>query len=202
ELLRCWIDPAVGRDGSRNPELDLYASERTFPLGREWVERYRTAQRQRLMAVAAEAARALGDGAPERRLEIPCCFADPRFRDRQLDPNQRRSPPLGADPAEVNQRSGFLADGSTARGFFEQWFLPTTPGNLLNLAPWFTVPVLSVAFGADPLIFPSQTLQVATALPRGSTVWTLENAIHNPEDQKDHLDALSRKMLAWLSHLA
>lgn len=201
ELLRRWIDPAVGSDGRRNPELDLYAADRPFPLLPEWVERYRAAQQRRLLATAEVAARALREGEPERRLDLPCLFADPRFRDRQLDPNQRNSLPLGVDPALTNQRRGFLADGTTARTFFDQWYLPTTTANLLTLAPWLTVPVLSVAFGADPLIFPSETLEVAQALPRGSTVWTLENAIHHPGDQKDHLDALSRKMLAWLSHL-
>lgn len=198
EILGNWIDPSLREDGTRDPELDLYAEGRKPPFSEEFIERYRQAQRDRIETIAATAAACLARGEPESKLPIPGAFADPRFVDRTLDPNQRRTLPFGQEPRVLNNTSGFLADGCTARSFFEQWYPPTTSANLLGLARWLTVPVLSVAFGADPIIFPSQTLQVATALPRGSTVWTLEGAVHDPREQKDHLDALARKMLAWL----
>lgn len=201
ERLARWIDPAVREDGSRDPNLDLFAPGRTPPFARSFVEQYRAAQWDRIARLAKVAARHLREGEPTARLRIPNLCADPAFVDRSLDPNQR-SPdfPLGP-PAEVNTKSGLLADGTTARAFFEQWYQPTSNADLRHLLPHLDMPVLSVAFGADALVMPSETSRVATALPRGSTLWTLEGAHHDPRGQPDHVDALVRKVLSWFDHL-
>lgn len=200
ERLARWIDPAVRDDGSRDPNLDLYAPGRTPPLARSFVERYRAAQWARIASLAEEAASHLRSGNPTAKLQIPHLCADPAFIDRSLDPNQRGACPLG-EPANVNRQSGLLADGTTARAFFEQWYQPTCSADLRHLLPHLDMPVLSVAFGADALVMPSETSRVATALPRGSTLWTLDGARHDPSHQPDHVDALARKMLAWFDHL-
>ena len=199
-LLEAWIDPALRVDGTRDPDLDLWAEDRALPLDREFLTHYRAAQLTRIQRLAEAAAAHLRAGQGDAKLSIPGQCADPRFLDRSLDPNQRgKRFPLG-DPRALNASSGFMADGVTARSFFDQWYRPTTPADLVRLTPYLSVPILSVAFGADALIFPSQTLELATALPPGSTVWTLDGAEHDPRDQPDHLDALARKMLAWLAH--
>lgn len=202
ETLEAWIDPSIGEDEQQDPSISMYSDALSFPLSRDFVDRYRVAQRARVQRLAKCAADLLLQDRGDERMAIPGTCADPRFCDRSLDPNQRSKVfPLG-DPASINRERGFVADGVTARAFFDQWYRPTCSADLLKLAPYLDLPVLSVAFGADGLVFPSQTLRLATSLPARSTVWTLDGAMHNPKDQPDHLDALARKMLSWATHLS
>ncbi|MEM6959650.1 MAG: alpha/beta fold hydrolase [Myxococcota bacterium] len=195
DILRAWIDGAVRSDGSREPELDVYAT--ATPFGRTWVERYRLAQLERIEHLAGLASRALAEGDPERRLDAPHQFADPRFVDFTLDENERSSSAFKTPPATLNGEKAFMADGTTARAFFEQWYEPTSPANLIRLLPLVRVPVLHVVFGADHLVFPSQSERIAAALPEGAERAHLSGAPHNPRPLPDKCEELARLLLSW-----
>ncbi|MEM9194040.1 MAG: alpha/beta fold hydrolase [Myxococcota bacterium] len=197
-ILEAWIDPCLREDGTRDPALDLYRP-RALPLDPEFVQRYRRAQRRRMARLADEAARYLRRGQPEARVAFPHACADPRFIDATLDPNGRdlAAFPFG-DPADANQRPDFFGGWVTARSFLNQWYVPTTPANGPALAPHVRVPTLHISFGADGIVFPSQTTLYAERLPAAQTeVETLVDARHNPRSQPELLGPLAGRLSAW-----
>ncbi|MEN0065734.1 MAG: alpha/beta hydrolase [Myxococcota bacterium] len=193
-IFRDWIDPAVRSDGSRDPALDLFA--RTPPFQPEFVAAYRAAQDRRVRQLASQAADAMAKGAPSSIIAFSNLCADPRFVDPALDANDRdpEAFPFG-EPAEVNARPNFFGGRSTARAFFEQWFVPTTPADGLRLAPYLRRPVLNIGFSADHLVFPSQFAQWRAALPDHADSEWLVGARHNPRGQPVITERLVERLL-------
>ena len=196
-IFEAWVDGSVREDGSRDPALDLYAEGREMPLAPEFVARYRAAQRARVQRLARQAADHLRRDQPAATLAIPGGFADARFIDRHLDPNARTGVPFD-DPQAMNQRAGFMADGTTVRSFFDQWYRPTTSADLLQLAPGIDRPLLNLVFGADGLVFPSQSATVARALPPHAVTETVAGAAHNPRRQAEVLELLAERLMRWV----
>lgn len=194
-ILADWIDPAVTEDG-RDARLDLFA--KPLPLDDGFVQAYRRAQVDRVRRIARTAAAALREGRPLTEVSFRHCCADPRFVDRTLDANERDPTafPFGG-VAEANARPEFMGGVSTARAFFDQWFVPTTPANGLALAPYVEGPILHLAFGADQLVFPSQSAAWTQALPDHAEVGTVAGARHNPRGQTSIVASLADRLVRF-----
>jgi alpha-beta hydrolase superfamily lysophospholipase len=181
------IDPSVADEGdpfATVPELDMYNPDngwRPWPepssYDPQWLERYRTAQVERVARLDAMAkasvddARVAGgslrglDPATETRawreqrrravftkyMVIYRTLADPAYLDLSIDPDDR---PMGSlfafpDPFDANYGRGGLARTMTARGWLSTWSGLSSHAKLADTMPKVRIPTLLIHPTAD-----------------------------------------------------
>ena len=170
------IDPSVTDENepfSLDPELDMYNPEngwRPWPspvtYDREWLERYRAAQRRRVARVDAVARSALSEreeyaaqpGLGARRRAVHMRYittyrtlADPAYLDLSIDPDDRALGTIFAfpDPHDANYGLGGLGRVMTARGWLSTWSGLSSHAAVAETIPGVTVPTLVVHPTAD-----------------------------------------------------
>lgn len=181
------IDPSVADEGeafSTVPELDMYNPDngwRPWPepctYDRDWLVRYRAAQKERVARLDAVARASLAEsaeaGARLRGLDasrdlmawresrrravfskymvIYRTLADPAYLDLSIDPDER---PMGSlfafpDPFDANYGRGGLARTMTARGWLSTWSGLSSHAKLADTMPQVRVPTLLIHPTAD-----------------------------------------------------
>ena len=153
---------------------------------REWLVRYRAAQRDRVARIDARARRTIEDADAARveaadldhrdprwrvlraravhtaYLTTYRTLADPAYLDLSIDPDDR---PMGSlfaapDPFEANYARGGLGRVMTARGWLSTWSGLSSPARLADTMPQVQVPTLILHPTADTEIRVRQALEI------------------------------------------
>ena len=179
DVLTGWFDPSVTDETdplSVDPELDLFTEGREPPYDREFIARYRAAQRARNDRITtwaqAELQRLREHRASDRVFNVHRVYADPRFTDATLDPSERKPGCYAGDPRRANYGPLGIGRTSTLRSWLSMWSLSESQCNGSQHLPRVKVPALVVQSLADRGVFPSDARAIHDAL--GATDKQLE----------------------------
>lgn len=162
EVLTNWFDPSVTDEGdpaSVDPALDMYNPDNGPPYSAEFIECYRAAQvarNHRITAWAkAELKRIQPTGCIDRIFNLHRAWADPRYLDGNLDPNDRK---LGicylGDPRFFNYSPYGIGSSSTIRTWLSMWSLEVSQCRGVPHLEHIRIPSLVVQSMADTGVFP------------------------------------------------
>lgn len=198
DVFTSWLDPSVVDESdpaSVDPALDLYGAQVRPPFAPAFLDRYRAAQRDRNRRITgwveAELTRLQAAGVPDRLFAVPRLWADPRFVDGSLDPNDRPVPGcyLG-DPARANRGIHGVGVVSSLRTWLQMWSLDRSPCRAAPHLARITVPSLVVQASADSGVFPSDARAIHDGLgadDRGLVTMTGDHYFLQPAGARDDL---------------
>jgi hypothetical protein len=172
EIFAHWLDGSITDESdplSIDPELDLYDPGNRPPYTPEFVARYRRAQHARSSRITAwakdELERCAPHGVRDRLFVVNRVWADPRFVDPTLDPNDRRpnSCYLG-DPKRANAGVQGVGLVSSLRTWLSMWSLEDSQCRAAPHLARLTVPTLLIEAAADSGVFPSDATAILGAV--------------------------------------
>ncbi len=163
EIFANWLDGSVIDEQDptrRDPGLDIYNPENGPPYGPEFVARYRDAQAARSNRISAwarsELDRCHAAGIPDRLFVVHSVWADPRFVDPTLDPNQREPNHCYAgDPARANRGIYGVGLVNSLRTWLSMWSLEDSQCRGAPHLARLRVPTLVIEAAGDTGVFPS-----------------------------------------------
>lgn len=214
-LLTEFLDPSITNElnpeNNRDSEFDLYHPDNfdAAPYSADYVERYRTRQRERSERITAFARERLaayasaGKPDAEHSFVVHGTMADPRWLDPTIEPNGRRPrwSYLG-DPEIANNSPGALMRFTTARSWLSQWGLSSAQVDAGDAAPRVSVPVLVLVNGQDDAVPTSHSQQVFAAVGTQDKAFIeLPGANHyfSGQDQRSHLASAADEVHNWLT---
>jgi hypothetical protein len=163
-LILNWLDASLTAENdalSCDPQLDIYDPRNGPPFDTSFVQRIRDAQRQRSDKITQWVKSRLeflrgSNGRPrDEAFVVYRTYADPRFVDLSLDPNDRKpGGNRGDNPRQTNYGVNNLARYTSLTAWLSQWSLESRADGPSNLAKT-SVPVLHLEYTADGSIFPS-----------------------------------------------
>jgi len=172
EIFTNWMDASVTDEAdpiATDPTLDIYNPENGPPYTSEFVVRYRAAQvaRNRRITTWAkdELTRCAEAGIRDRLFVVNRVWADPRFVDPTIDPNDR--PPnscyLG-DPERANHGIYGVGLVNSLRTWLSMWSLDDSPCQAGPHLARLTVPTLLIEATGDSGVFPSDAESILGAV--------------------------------------
>jgi pimeloyl-ACP methyl ester carboxylesterase len=216
QVLTDWLDPSVTDEAdmlATDPGLDMYNPKNGPPYDRAWLERYRAAQRARndritdwaLARIRTFDADPDADGPKDAPFLVFRTAADPRFVDLSLDPSDRKSGTTRGSPRASNY--GVLHTGRicSLRSWLSQWSVRLSRADGPACLARTSVPVLSVLYSADTVVFPSQVAQWAKAAASRTSgrckEYTLKGATHHMIGQPQLVEELADLLVGWAAEL-
>ncbi|ALE74307.1 alpha/beta hydrolase family protein [Pseudonocardia sp. EC080610-09] len=208
KLLLACIDPSVADESdplSVVGELDPWDPANGFAeppesssYPAEFLERYRTAQRERVARIDAVAREALartaearatsrrtGSAADRRRSLAPTIMtifrtdADPRTVDLSLDPSDRPYGSLfGRRPDLIDYGQVGFGRISTPEAWLSTWSGLSSNAGFVRCAPGVTVPTLFVELTGDQAAFPADSADMIAALGAGDLTTARVRGLH------------------------
>jgi pimeloyl-ACP methyl ester carboxylesterase len=208
QVLTDWLDPSVIDENdmlAADPELDMYNAKNGPPYDRAWLQRYRAAQLARndriteraLARIRAFDANADPDAPKDAAFLVFRTAADPRFADLSLDPSDRKGGTTRGSARASNY--GVLHTGRlcSLRSWLSQWSVRLSRADGPKCLAQTSVPVLSVLYSADTVVFPSQVAQWAQASKGRCKEYTLKGATHHMVGQPKLVDELADLLVGW-----
>jgi hypothetical protein len=163
QLLQDMLDASVIDESdatAADPELDIYSPGRRLPFDDAFVARVRAGQERRMQRITERVRQRLAwlratGTARDEAFVVHRTYADPRYVDLHLDPNDRKpGGNRGSDPRAVNYGPNCLGRFCTLTSWLSQWSPLSRADGPANLART-TVPVLQIEHTADGSVFPS-----------------------------------------------
>ena len=212
QVLTDWLDPSVIDEDdmlAADPELDMYNPRNGPAYKPEWLERYRAAQlarNHRITDRALARIRAFDenkdpDAPKDAAFLVFRTAADPRFADLTLDPSDRKGGTTRGSARASNY--GVLHTGRicSLRSWLSQWSVRLSRADGPKCLAKTSVPVLSVLYSADTVVFPSQVAQWAQAARGRAKEYTLKGATHHMVGQPKLVDELANLLVNWAAEL-
>ncbi|MEM9562685.1 MAG: alpha/beta hydrolase [Actinomycetota bacterium] len=172
EIFANWLDGSVLDESDptvTDPTLDIYQPDNGPPYSPEFVTRYRRAQVERSNRISEwaveELARCRAAGLSDRLFVVDRVWADPRFVDPTLDPNDRRANHcyLG-DPARANRGIHGVGLVNSLRTWLSMWSLEHSPCRAGPHLARLRLPTLLIEAAGDAGVFPSDGDAILSAL--------------------------------------
>jgi dienelactone hydrolase len=212
QLLVDSIDPSIRRESDpddRNRELDIYdaSNPNQPPYSADFVSHYRQAQRARVDRIRAWVWETLTElkrrdtAELERGFVTHRTFADPRFMDPTLDPNDRkpRWSYLGA-PETVNTGPVALGRFSTLRSWLSQWSIQDSRADGVACAAHIKAPFLAIENSADDAApQPHASMIFRAAASQDKTFHVIKGATHYYAGQPQQLAEAVQLQRGWLA---
>ncbi|MFT7599412.1 MAG: hypothetical protein ACI8TP_002345 [Acidimicrobiales bacterium] len=163
EIFANWLDGSVVDETdptATDPDLDIYNKSNGPPYSPEFITRYRQAQVDRSNRISAwardELVRCQAAGVRDRLFVVHGVWADPRFVDPTIDPNER--PPNSCyfgDPEKANKSIYGVGLVSSLRSWLSMWSLEDSQCQAAPHLTRLTVPTLLIEATGDSGVFPS-----------------------------------------------
>jgi len=205
-LIRNWIDPSVisERDPTgSNAELDVFASQNGPPFSEEFLSQYRATQKTRIDEITQRVRRrlteirSLNNGPRDEAFIVYRTYADPRFVDLSLDPNDRQPGGNRGDSARaVNYGTNNLARFTTLTSWLSQWSPNSRADGPASLART-SVPVLQLEYTADGSVFPCDIRAWRTAAGAREEYHAIKGANHYLKGQPELLEEVADRVVEW-----
>lgn len=210
-MLADVIDPSV-RDESnpddRDVDLDIYDSRNPNqpPYTPEYIARYRAAQIARVRRITVWVKDMLVElksrntAELERGFVVHRTWADPRFLDLSLDPNDRKPGGLlMGKPETVNSGPIGLARFCTLRSWLSQWSLDDSRANGFVCAADVSAPLLVIEGSADEGVPQPHSRRIFEAAgSKEKTMHVIRGATHYYSDQPEQIAEATRLISDWL----
>ncbi len=207
-VLQDWIDPSVIDENDpdkRDESLDLYNPDIKPPYSKEFLERFRAAQRARVqrrtdwVKETLETFRKRGGLEMERGFVTHRTMAEPRFLDGTIEPNDR---PIGTCfmgvPETVNNGPVGSARFSMLRSWMSQWSQETNAHGEKSAAK-ITVPFLALEHSADDAVPQPHTKAIFDKVTsKDKSMQVLKGATHYFVGQPELLQNAVNVCVDWM----
>lgn len=206
------IDPSVLDEADpdkRDVELDIYdpRNPNRPPYAPEYIARYRAAQLARIRRITSWVKETLAElkrrntGELERGFVVHRTWADLRFLDPAIDPNDRKPGGLlMGNPETVNSGPIGLARFCTLRSWLSQWSLDDSRADGFACAARIAAPLLVIEGSADDGVPQPDARRIYEAAgSKDKTMHVIRGATHYYRNQPEQIAEATRTVRSWLA---
>ena len=206
EVLTDWFDPSITDETdptSVDPSLDMYNPDNGPPYSAEFMERYRAAQVARNHRITAwaleELERVRAAGCFDRTFNMHRAWADPRYLDASLDPNDRQIGVCYLGPPKFFNYSPYgIGSSSTIRTWLSMWSLEHSQCRAIPHLKRIALPSLVVQSMADCGVFPVDAHTIHDNLAAVDKTLEFIPGDHYLQEPKPARDGVADLVAGWL----
>ena len=210
-LMLHWLDASMTDESDplgADPALDIY-NEANQPFSEEFVARVRQKQRERSERISRRVMerlqylRNLPAPIHDEAMVVYRTYADPRFVDLTLDPNDRKPGGNrgGGNPRSINYGVNSLCRYTSLTAWMSQWSLASHADGPTNIAKT-SVPVLHLEYTADGSIFPSDIRRWSDAMGAREQFHRIRPGTHYLSGQPHLIDEVATLTADWANGIA
>ena len=204
EVLTDWMDASVVDEFDpvpTDPELDPFNPDNGPPYSKDFIARYRAAQKARNQRITdyakAELKRLKDAGIPDRLVPLFRCWGDLRMMDGTIDPSDRPTPMCyRGHPATAN-KSPSIGRANNLRTWLSMWSLETSKCQGRPHLEKFDTPALVVQGMADTGVFPQDARDIHRFIASKDKTLELIRGAHYFEDGPEVRNAMASLICDW-----
>jgi pimeloyl-ACP methyl ester carboxylesterase len=206
EVLTDWFDPSVTDEfdpTSVDPSLDMYNPDNGPPYPPEFVKRYREAQVARNHRITAWALKELerlqSAGSFDRTFNLARTWADLRYFDASLDPNDREIGVCYLGPPKFFNYSPFgIGATNTVRTWLSMWSLEYSQCRAIPHLKRIRIPSLVMQSTQDVGVFPVDAHTIHDNLAAEDKKLVFLPGDHYMQTPDTARDDMADQVAAWL----